>query len=53
MDRRTGYAKGYAFVEYEHLKEARAAIENMDKQMFLGKQVRVDFAYKKPPASES
>ena len=41
--------KGYAFLEFEQAKEAKKAIEKMNGHMFLGQQIRVDWAFKKSP----
>ena len=30
MDRKTGYAKGYALIEYENFEEAETAIKEMN-----------------------
>lgn len=45
LDRRTGFAKGYALIEYGSRKEAEGAIAGMDAQALLGKEVRVSWAF--------
>lgn len=36
LNRRTGYARGYAFLEFETVKEAKKAIESMNGKVLLG-----------------
>lgn len=36
IDRRTGYAKGYAFMEFEEQKVAKKAIDDMNGKLLLG-----------------
>ena len=45
LDRRTGFAKGYAFVEFGSKAEADAAVEGMHGKDILGKAIAVDFAF--------
>eukprot|EP00408_Alexandrium_pacificum_P025381 CAMPEP_0171183426 /NCGR_PEP_ID=MMETSP0790-20130122/15272_1 /TAXON_ID=2925 /ORGANISM="Alexandrium catenella, Strain OF101" /LENGTH=144 /DNA_ID=CAMNT_0011648401 /DNA_START=67 /DNA_END=501 /DNA_ORIENTATION=+ len=47
LDRRTGFVKGYAFIEYETKQEAEAAIKGMDGQVLLDQKLAVQWAFKK------
>eukprot|EP00746_Dinoflagellata_sp_MGD_P010962 gnl/MRDRNA2_/MRDRNA2_122833_c0_seq1.p1 gnl/MRDRNA2_/MRDRNA2_122833_c0~~gnl/MRDRNA2_/MRDRNA2_122833_c0_seq1.p1 ORF type:complete len:149 (+),score=32.12 gnl/MRDRNA2_/MRDRNA2_122833_c0_seq1:106-552(+) len=45
LDRRTGFVKGYAFIEYDSRREAEGAIKGMDRKKLLDKPCNVDWAF--------
>ncbi|KFY01159.1 hypothetical protein V490_01056 [Pseudogymnoascus sp. VKM F-3557] len=49
LDRRTGYVKGYALIEYPTLDEARAAVNGANNTKLLDQTVTVDFVFVRPP----
>ncbi|KAI5813664.1 hypothetical protein BZA77DRAFT_320831 [Pyronema omphalodes] len=53
LDRRTGYAKGYALIEYSTLPEAREAIKQAHNSKLLDQTISCDFAFVRPPPSTS
>merc|ERR1712071_306814 len=48
LDRRTGFVKGYSFIEYETKKEAESSIKGMDSQVLLDQKLNVQWAFSKP-----
>lgn len=53
LDRRTGYVKGYALIEYSTLDEARAAIDKAHNTKLLDQTIQVDFAFVRPPPGKA
>ncbi|OAV88839.1 hypothetical protein PTTG_04453 [Puccinia triticina 1-1 BBBD Race 1] len=53
LDRRTGYVKGYALVEYETRKEAEMAIKSGTESKLLDQTLKCDFAFVRAPTGAS
>ncbi|KAK7430910.1 hypothetical protein QQZ08_002438 [Neonectria magnoliae] len=53
LDRRSGYVKGYALIEYTTLEEARAAIDGAHDTKLLEQTIQVDFAFVRPPPGKA
>ncbi|OHD19877.1 MAG: RNA-binding protein [Spirochaetes bacterium GWB1_59_5] len=53
MDRATGRAKGFGFVEMESDQSAQAAIQKLDGQEYEGRKLRVNEAQEKPRDQEA
>ncbi|EJT96569.1 RNA-binding domain-containing protein [Dacryopinax primogenitus] len=49
LDRRTGFVKGYALIEYDTFKEAKSAVDACDGSTLLEQEIHCDFAFTKPP----
>eukprot|EP00747_Dinoflagellata_sp_TGD_P162425 gnl/TRDRNA2_/TRDRNA2_180018_c0_seq1.p1 gnl/TRDRNA2_/TRDRNA2_180018_c0~~gnl/TRDRNA2_/TRDRNA2_180018_c0_seq1.p1 ORF type:complete len:148 (-),score=38.05 gnl/TRDRNA2_/TRDRNA2_180018_c0_seq1:97-540(-) len=45
LDRRTGFVKGYSFIEYGAKSEAESAIKGMNGTMLLDSKLSVDWAF--------
>uniref|UniRef100_A0A061R4L7 RNA-binding protein 8A n=1 Tax=Tetraselmis sp. GSL018 TaxID=582737 RepID=A0A061R4L7_9CHLO len=53
LDRRTGFVKGYALVEYGKKEHAEAAISSMNGEELLTQEVGVDWAFSRGPLKKA
>ncbi|KAK9893556.1 RNA-binding domain-containing protein [Cystobasidium minutum MCA 4210] len=52
LDRRTGYVKGYALIEYEKRSQADEAIREASGTTLLDQVIQCDYAFVKPTAQQ-
>lgn len=52
LDRKTGFFKGYALIEFEEKDEAQKAIQAMNGKDFRNKKLQVDWAFITPKVKE-
>ncbi|CCI46641.1 unnamed protein product [Albugo candida] len=52
LDRRTGFVKGYALLEFENFDAAKEAMIRMDEKEILGRQISVNWAFQKDRSGE-
>merc|ERR1712093_725166 len=45
LDRRTGFVKGYALMEFQNKKHAERALTELKEKEFMGKQIDVNWAF--------
>jgi RNA-binding protein 8A len=50
LDRRTGYPKGYAIIEYSNREVAQTAIDTMNNACIMEKEIIVTWCFVKPEA---
>ncbi|KAE8769698.1 RNA-binding protein 8A [Hordeum vulgare] len=53
LERRTGYGKGYALIEYGCFEEAQTAIRRMNGTELLTKTIHVDWAFNRGPIQKA
>jgi len=52
LDRRTGYVKGYALIEYEKRSQADEAIKDASGTTLLDQTIQCDYAFVRPQVAE-
>ncbi|KAE8803488.1 mRNA transport factor [Hordeum vulgare] len=52
LDRRTGFVKGYALIEYENFEQAQRAIRESDGTELLSQIISVDWAFSNGPVKQ-